>query len=635
MRRIVPFAAAIIAAAAPLWVLAQSQTPPILYKVTFPEPEHHWMQVEITFTNLGAQSLDVRMSRSSPGRYAVAEFAKNVFWVEAYNGKSQKLAYTRPDPDVWRFAGHDGSVRLVYKIFGDYPNGTYFGIDTTHAHLQMPAAFMWGAGHENQPMRITFTAPAGSKWKIGTQLFGTKDPNVFTAPNLQYFMDSPTELSDFLTTTFNVPNSDRTTTAFRLVVHADASQSDVEELAKMVERLVREQMTIFGEFPKYEPGRYTFLLDYVAWGAGDGMEHRNSTSISNTRISLKTAQGRQQALGAISHEFFHNWNIERIRPAGIEPFDFTRENVTCCLWLGEGFTQYYGPLLLVRAGLSGQRGGPPMAAALDVINTPGRAVRSAVQMSEYAPFADGAGGFVDATDINRTFLTYYTYGAGIALALDLSLREMSDGKQSLDDYMKLLWTRHGKPGGTAPGLVSKPYTVKDLRDHLATLTGNRKFADDFFDKYVESREAPEYAQLLAPAGYSLEMAPAERGWLGNAAVSETPNGLVVGLGGPTGGGPPRPSPVPFNTPLYDAGIDSGDTIKTIDGQPATASTWAAIADKKPGDRVSLGVTRRGGETITRTITLKQDPTARQVIVMENLSAAQKAFRDSWFATKVK
>ena len=113
-------------------------------------------------------------------------------------------------------------------------------------------------------------------------------------------------------------------------------------MAKVVERLVREQMAVFGEFPKYEPGTYTFLLDYVPWGSGDGMEHRNSTSISNVRISLKTPQGRQQAVGSISHEFFHSWNMKRIRSAGLEPFDFTRENVTCCLWVGEGFTQYYG-----------------------------------------------------------------------------------------------------------------------------------------------------------------------------------------------------------------------------------------------------------------------------------------------------
>src|SRR5262245_54772816 len=140
------------------------------------------MQVEVTFANLGARPLDVRMSRSSPGRYAVAEFAKNVFWVEAFNSKGQKLAYTRPDADVWRVAGHDGTVRVVYKVFCDYPTGTYFGIDTTHAHLQMPAAFMWSVGHEDQPMRITFALPAGSKWKIGTQLFSTGDPQTFTAP---------------------------------------------------------------------------------------------------------------------------------------------------------------------------------------------------------------------------------------------------------------------------------------------------------------------------------------------------------------------------------------------------------------------------------------------------------------------
>jgi predicted metalloprotease with PDZ domain len=629
MRHILRSVTIIIAFTVSVWAQAQS---PILYKVTFPEPEHHWMQVEMTFSNLGAKPLDVRMSRSSPGRYAVAEFAKNVFWAEAYNGKGQKLAYTRPDVDVWRVAGHDGTVRFVYKIFGDYPNGTYFGIDTTHAHLQMPAAFMWGVGHDNQPMRITFTAPSASKWKIATQLYATNDPNTFTAPNLQYFMDSPVELADLLTSTFTIPNSDGSPAKFRLAVHADASQSDVDELAKMVERLVREHMAVFGEFPKYEPGNYTFLLEYVPWGAGDGMEHRNSTSISNPRGSLKTPQGRQQALGTISHEYFHNWNMERIRSAGLEPFDFTRENVTCCLWVGEGFTQYYGPLLLTRAGLQDGTGGV-MGAAAAVMNTPGRAVRSPVQMSEFAPFADGAGASVDSSDTNRTFLSYYTYGAGIALALDLSLREMSAGKLSLDDYMKLLWIQHGKPEGPAPGLVSKPYTLKDLRNHLATLTGNRKFADDFFDKYVEGRDAPDYPHLLALAGYTLDMAPAGRGWLGNVPVSETPNGLTVGVG--PNANAQRPTPVPFNTPLYEAGIDSGDTVKTIDGQAATLTAWNAIGSKKPGDQVTIGVLRRGGEMITRMITLKQDPSARQVVSMQSLSPAQKAFRDSWLATKVK
>jgi predicted metalloprotease with PDZ domain len=257
-------------------------------------------------------------------------------------------------------------------------------------------------------------------------------------------------------------------------------------------------------------------------------------------------------------------------------------------------------------------------------------------MSEYAPFADGAGTFVDETDTSRTFLSYYTYGSGIALALDLALREMSSGQLSLDDYMKLLWTQHGKPGGPVPGVVAKPYGLKDLRDHLASLTNNRKFADDFFDKYVEGREAPDYARLLAQAGYVLQMAASGKGWIGNVRVAETAEGLAIGAASNRGGGA---TPVPFSTPVYDDGIDMGDVIKTIDGQPATIVAWNAISNKKPGERVSVALVRRGGQAVTKTITVKQDPTAQQVVPVEgqggSLSASQRAFREAWLGTKVK
>ncbi len=321
-----------------------------------------------------------------------------------------------------------------------------------------------------------------------------------------------------------------------------------------------------------------------------------------------------------------------------------RENVTCCLWLGEGFTQYYGPLLITRASLGdGQRGGGAgqiLNSAVQVINTPGRAVRSPVQMSEYAPFADGAGTFVDPTDSSITFLSYYTYGAGIALALDFSLRDISGGKLSLDDYMHLLWTIHGKPGGPQPGIVGKPYTLKVLRDHLATLTGNKRFADEFFDKYVEGRDAPDYGHLLGLAGYTLRMAESGKVWVGNVGVNETPEGLVVGSnGGGRGGG--RQTLVPFDTPLYQAGVDTGDTIKTINGQPANMLSWNAMLAKKPGEQVTLVILRRDGTSNTRKLTLRQDPTAQQIIPNETLpggtltDAQQKAFRAAWLATKVR
>jgi predicted metalloprotease with PDZ domain len=136
-----------VAGTSPIGARQTGPTPtaaaPITYRVTFPEPEHHWMQVEMTVSGLGATPLKARMSRSSPGRYAVHEFAKNIFALDAYNSKGTKLTATRPDVDVWQVAGHDGTVRIVYKIFGDTPDGTYMGVDTTHARMNMPAAFLW------------------------------------------------------------------------------------------------------------------------------------------------------------------------------------------------------------------------------------------------------------------------------------------------------------------------------------------------------------------------------------------------------------------------------------------------------------------------------------------------------------
>jgi predicted metalloprotease with PDZ domain len=605
-----------------LWAAPAAAQTPITYRVTFPEPEHHWLQVEMTVSDLGSQPLRARMSRSSPGRYAVHEFAKNVFSVESYDGRGARLTADRPDVDEWRIAGHDGTVRVVYKIFGDRADGTYMGVDTTHAHMNIPATFMWAMGLESRPVRVTFVPPAGSGWTVGTQLYATPDPFTFTAPNLQYFMDSPTELTNWLTSQFTLDNGALGPATIRVFVHSDGTQADVDALTKMIERVAREHVAVYGELPVFEPGHYTFLLDYVPWGSGDGMEHRNSTSISNPRISPRTAQGRETALGTISHEFFHTWNVERIRPAGLEPFDFTRENITCCLWLAEGFTQYYGPLLITRAGF---QAGAPTGAALALIASSGRTVRSAVQMSEHGPFAD-AGVSIDVNDRGRTFLSYYTYGAAVALALDLSLRDLTNGRITLDDYMRLLWQKHGKPGTKVPGFVSSPYTLRDLRLLLAELTGNPAFANEFFDRYIEGREVADYARLLGRAGYLLRPRNPDAAYAGSLQLQTAQEGvLVIGL-------------TPFETPAYAAGIDFGDTIVTIDGVPATLAAWNNLSSRKPGDEVPITIRRRGGTTVDRTLKLVADP-EMQVVPQEQtgtpLTPEQQAFRAAWLVSRAR
>ena len=545
---------------------------------------------------------------------------------ETFGPGSRPLAVQRVGVDDWQVAGHAGTVRVVYRIFGDRADGTYMAVDTTHAHLNMPATFLWAVGTEMRPIRVTFRPPAGLDWTVGTQLLPTPDPATFTAPNLQYFLDSPTELARLVTRTVSAPAPEGPPATLRLMAHTGTPPADVGALATAFARMAREHAAVYGEYPRYDSGHYTFLLDDVPWSAPDAMEHRNSTVI--TGLSLGSTGGRADALDAASHEFFHGWNVERIRPVGLEPFDFTRENVTCCLWLAEGFTQYYGPLLLRRAGLLDEL---PLASVIEVINGPGRRVRSAVEMSEHAPFAD-AGVANDPDDRARTFISYYTYGAALALALDLSLRDRSSGKVSLDDYMRRLWRTYGAVPPPQPGFVARPYSLADLRRELAALINDAAFADEFYDRYVEGRDVPDYARLLGLAGYRLHAVAPTRGWMGAFGLQQVSGGLLVGMS-PSGG----TLPVPFGTPAYAAGIDAGDVIATIDGKPATASAWAALSSRAPGDRIAIVLRRRDGRVVNTTATLAADP-ALQIADIERtggaLTPAQRAFRQAWLGTRV-
>src|SRR5215218_5625142 len=258
----------------------QGAPAPVAYKLTFANAVHHVADVEVTFSGVPAGALQARMSRSSPGRYAVHEFSKNVYDVHAFDGQGKEIAFTRPNPYQWDVTGHDGTVRITYKIFGDLVDGTYLAIDPGHAHMNMPATLMWARKMDDRPVRVSFTPLAGSTWKAATQLFPTTDPWTFTAPNLQYLFDSPTELSDYKLRDFTVKNPDGKTYTIRAAVHTNSSDQDIDQYAEGVQRIVREAVTVIGEYPQYDTGTYTFLADYLPTNDGDGMEHRNSTVVT-------------------------------------------------------------------------------------------------------------------------------------------------------------------------------------------------------------------------------------------------------------------------------------------------------------------------------------------------------------------
>jgi predicted metalloprotease with PDZ domain len=598
---------------------------PVTYRVAFPAPEHHYAQIEVAFPHVPGGTLETRMSRSSPGRYAVHEFAKNVFALQAFDGAGRSLAVSRPNPYQWDVAGHDGTVRIVYTIYGDHVDGTYLAIDPTHAHMNMPATLLWARGFDERSVRITFEPPKNSSWVPATQLYPTSEPWTFTAPNLQYLMDSPTELSAQTIRTFRVRGGDGKEQTIRAAVHHDAGDAEIDEYVAGAERIVKEHAAVFGELPDFEPGSYTFLGDYVPWGGGDGMEHRNSTVVASP-VSLRMPGMVANVLDTVSHEFFHAWNVERIRPRSLEPFNFEEANMSGELWLAEGFTQYYGSLIMARTGLSKRHEEVAgiAGAAATVINSPGRLFRSAVQMSQMAPFTDAARS-IDETNHSTTFISYYTYGCAIALALDLSLRDRSNGAITLDDYMRAMWRVHGKPGGSQPGLVARPYTLADARARLAEVSGDRAFADEFFDRYIEGREVADYGRLLLRAGYVMRKRNAGAAWLG-------PINLVDGGGAIT-------NLTPWGSPIFAAGLDQGDVIIDVAGKAVAAGVLqAAVKARKPGDRLAVTFKRRGGATGTASITLSEDP-ALEIVPVESTGARltpdQQAFRESWLGSKVR
>ena len=590
---------------------------PIRYHVSFPEPQHRWMQVDVTFPELGSDVLELRMSRSSPGRYSLHDFAKNVYDVHAFAADGRELQATRPDPYGWNVAGHGGTVVVKYKIFGDRVDGTYLAIDSTHAHMNIPASMMWAHGLDDRPITLTLEQPAGAGWRVATQLHPGTTPLEFTAPNLQYFMDSPVEFGQISMREFTLDGS-----RFRFALHHTGTEAELDGFAKDVERVVREERAIYGEFPTYEPGYYTFLADYLPWADGDGMEHRNSTVISQ-RGSI--ARDGRRLLGTVAHEFFHCWNVERIRPKGLEPFDFDRANMSGELWLAEGFTQYYGPLALQRAGMVDLAStARTFTGLIESVSGDARQVRSAEQMSQMAPFIDG-GQAVDRTNWSNTVISYYPFGGAIALALDLTLRGRSDGRVTLDDFMRAMWRQYGKPAGSREGIVDRPYTIGDAEATLAEVSGDRSFAHEFFLKYIEGHDVADYTSLLSRAGFIVRKRNPGHAWLGDIQLEARNGTRVATLISP-------------GWPIYTAGIEEDDEVQTVDGHKigSDGDLASTLSRRKPGDRVTITFVDRAGVAKSSSITLGEDPHV-EVVPEEtaggHVTSVQQQFRDRWLKSR--
>ena len=570
------------------------------YEVSFENAVHHEAEIQATFTNLKKEEVEFRMSRTSPGRYALHEFAKNAYNVKVTDGNGKVLNAMRPDPYSWKVSGHNGTIKVSYTLFANHGDGTYSQVDETHAHLNMPATFMYVPELMNREMQVTFNVREDLNWKVATQLKPVKD-NTFYAKDLQYFMDSPTEVSNHGVRSFDVDGQ-----SVHLVLHHNGTDAELDQYFESVKKVVLEQKAVFGELPKFDYGNYYFLACYMPNVAGDGMEHRNSTVIPSTR-SLANG-GMQGNIGTVSHEFFHCWNVERIRPDSLEPFDFEEANMSGELWFAEGFTSYYTGLILCRAGLNSPEDYVKgLAGTFNYVwNSPGRSFFNPIEMSYQAPFVDAARS-VDEVNRGNTFISYYSYGSALGLALDLALREK---ELNLDDYMKLVWTVFGK--------TENPYTIEGLQKALIKYAG-ADFGNNFFNNYIYKSEMPEMKQVFENVGVSITR-DEDKTWFGSFVRDGKISGNTT-----------------ISSPAYKAGLENGDTIISI-GDFVLSDTLSfndALNNFRPNDKAKVIFERFGTQRETEVMFLSDPSYSISMFEAGGLTPTQvqMANRKAWLSGK--
>lgn len=471
----------------------------------------HYYRVQIDIGGVRGDTLELQMPVWSPGRYARMDFARNVRGVSITDGRGTALPFDRASGSLWRVYPHGArQVRVRYEVFANTLSGTFSVLDTAHANWNGPSLFMYVVGHKPDPVRLSVTLPSG--WGLINGESADPGQREFRFPNYDRLIDTPTEAArQFSVDTFRV--DDR---LYRVVVHHNGDEhGQRERFVRDVEKIVRYENRVIGPPPLR---MYTFLFN-IGYRGGDGMEHLYSTEIINRTPWTDTAQVLP-GISTASHEYFHVWNVKRIRPALLGPFDYTSERYQPSLWVAEGWTQYYGEIGLLRSGVVDKTAYYRTLGRVIRANseTPGRKYVSARMSSFLAPFWDGAPAPMQ-TDRMGNYISYYTKGDALALLLDLEIRSRTGNARSLDDALRLLKQRTWDAPTASYYLQGRGYTEQDIEQVVSQAAG----ADmhPWFERYVAGVEELPFAETLARAG--LTVTPRGAGDDREYIVEEMPN----------------------------------------------------------------------------------------------------------------
>lgn len=536
---------------------ATATAPEISYTVSMSKPWTHLLEVEMRLKwNRAPESTELKMPVWTPGSYLVREYARHVQDFSVANASGQSVTWEKINKNTWRVAnGGSNEIIAKYRVYSNELTVRTNELNDEHAFWNNAALLMFPAGHLSAPSTIS-VRPFGN-WKVATGLPPVAGvANTFRSVDFDILYDSPFEVSDFREITFNVQGKPH-----RFVITGEGNY-DLRQLAADTTKIADEATKIFGELPVEN---YLFIVNLRG---GGGLEHLNSTALQWGRFNFKPRTRYNGFLALIAHEYFHLWNVKRIRPDALGPFDYENENYTKLLWVAEGTTAYYEGILLRRAGLISD--GEMLDAKATMIEQlqarPGRFETSLEEASIDAWIKYYR---QDENSINNQ-ISYYDKGEIVNMMLDITIRSASGGARSLDTVMKYLYDEFYKK--------NRNYTPADFQK-AAELAAGRSL-DDFFSKYVRGEAEIDFTGILNGVGLELEVDPsgANRAYIG-ADLSEDSTGLKIRA-------------IPADTPAYEQGLNTGDQIVAIDGHRASNAFLSSyLGEKKPNDTVRLTIFR--------------------------------------------
>jgi predicted metalloprotease with PDZ domain len=580
------------------------------YQLRLARPTTHLVQVEIDASNVTERRLNFVIPAWSPGRYAIYDFAKNVQEFDARDPEGRELPWKKTDKQTWqvdtREAGNE--VRVKYKVFANDLNGSFSQFDTSHANLNGASIFMYVAGQKSTPLSLAVDAPAG--WKIISGFSLSTSQKTFEAPNYDRLIDTPMEISpDCSILTFQNDGKE-----YRVAVHAyHPNPAGLEELEEGLKKIVQSE-TAMMPAPDYE--HYTFIFHFdPSIEMGDGMEHLNSTQI----ILRGDPSGStlDEALEDAAHEFFHVWNVKRLRPAGLGPFDYTKGDYTRSLWVAEGLTTYYSYLHLLRSGLWDRTTFLDRVASeiRELEDEPGRQLMSAESSSFNAWFYDRAPQMQEANFANST-ISYYNKGALLGMLLDLEIRSRTGGRKSLDDVMRYLYKEFYEAPAATYYLPGRGYEEKDVLGALNAVSGSE--FNSFFEDYVRGTQPLPFDKTLALAGLALE----------KEAEIKAPPSLGI-LSAPEDRGVKILDVLPGGA-ADRGGLSRDDLLISVDDLSlATESLSDRLSIYPPGATVPFTVERHG---VRERISVTLDPPGKEVYSIVDLPSAspvEMKLRQNW------